>query len=84
MAKAKNLPEPVRDTRIELVEFTGEEVIDPFYDNQMIFSRQRGNERPDLLDCAEFVVGAMNEKLWFAALEQKRKINAIDGNSQTD
>ncbi len=84
MAKPKDLAEPILDCRIDFVEFACEEVIDALHNQQMIFARQRGNQRPDFLDCSVLVLASMHEKLRLLALTQKRKISAVDRNSQTN
>ena len=79
MAKQKNdVAEPVRDGGIEFVELAGEEVIDSFHDNQIIFAGKGGHERFDVLYRAEFVIAAMDKKFRFASLAQKRKISVVD------
>src|SRR2546422_1157547 len=85
MAKQKDIvAEPVRDGGIEFVELARKEVIDSFHDNQIIVPRKGCNKSLDVLPRAELVVAAVDKKFRFAALAQKRKIRAVDGNSQAD
>ena len=61
-----------------------EEVIDPLDDHQMVFARNRWNQRLDLVNSSKFIVASVNQQLGFCALVQKREIGAIDGYAQPD
>ena len=85
MAKLKDaVSEPVGNGSLEFVEFAGEEVIGTLHDNQMIFAGNGWDERFHFFDCAELVVAAVDKQFGLLALAQKRKIRAVDGNSQAD
>src|SRR5205823_9444837 len=76
MAKAKDFPEPVRDGRIELVQFLGKKVVCAFHNHKMVFTRKRCNQGFDFSDRAILVSASVHEKLRLPASMQKRKIGA--------
>ena len=76
--------EPGVDGTVELVQFAGKEVIYALNDNQMIFARERGDERFDFFDGAVFVLASVYEQFGLVALPQERKIRAVERNTQAD
>jgi hypothetical protein len=69
---------------IDLVEFSFEEMVGAFHDNQVVFTRQGRDERFDFLDRSIFVVASVHKKFRFAAAAQKRNIRAIRWQAQAD
>jgi hypothetical protein len=63
--------QPGVDGAIELIEFSCEEMIDAFDDNEMIVAGERGDERFDFFDGAVFVVAPMHKQLGLVALAQE-------------
>ena len=85
MTEAENVVgEPICDGATELVEFAGEEVIGPFHNDEVVVTRQRGDQCSDLRDRAVLVIAPMHEEYRFVALAQGGEIRVIDRKPQAD
>ncbi len=85
MTEAENVVgEPICDGAADLVEFAGEEVSGPFHNNEVVVTRQRGDECFDIRDRAVLVIAPMHEEFRFVALAQGGEIRVIDRNPQAD
>src|SRR5580765_41843 len=75
---------PRSDGSIDLIQLSYKKVIGIFDNDQVVFTRQRGNQTFQFVYCTINILSAVYEELRFFALHQIRKVGVVHRRSETD